>query len=81
MKSLFLGLLLTLSLLAAPLSEFDTKLDNFFIHFDIFLRHYQGCPLTSFDSTLCRPEKSYMDYKEYSAARSAAAKLFNLQEK
>lgn len=78
---LFLGLLLTISLLAIPLSEFDTKLDNFFRHFDIFLRHYQGCPLSSFDSSLCHPEKSFTDYKEYSAARSAAAKLFNLQEK
>lgn len=78
---LFTLLFFSLTLLAVPSSNFDEKLDTFAVHFKTFYYNYYGCPMDSVDMTTCKPAKAFLSYHEYDLARSAAAKLFNLQEK
>lgn len=57
------------------------NLVEFNIHYGRLSRDYFGCAANAVDMTECHPGQGIANYREYRAARSAAAKLFDLQER
>jgi hypothetical protein len=55
---------------------------NFEKHWNLFVRRLVGCPDDGeLSAEICKSHKAYLDRKEFKAARNAAKKLFDLEEK
>lgn len=66
---------------AAPTAEeFDARVSTFQHHWDRFLRGQWGCSSDSVSRQDCNPSLAHTDFREFEAARKAAAKLFDLHE-
>jgi hypothetical protein len=63
---------------SAPAPDFPARLIAFHQLYDPFFRDYFGCAAHETDPSRCDPKTGHMDYAEYSKARKAAMKLFDL---
>lgn len=76
----------SLFLLAAQLrantDDLTEHVVTFERHWNLFVRRYIGCPDDGeLNTEMCKQHLRRIDRKEFKAARDAAKKLFDLQEK
>ena len=64
-----------------PIELYDKVLE-FEKHWDIFVRNLFGCQKTGeTNSDTCKPSNGSINYSEWTRARNAAKKLFELEDK
>jgi hypothetical protein len=66
---------------AAPAGDFDGRVLRFQRDWNKFLRSFWGCTLDDAKRATCKPERGWIDRKQYEAARNAAADLFEFKGK
>jgi hypothetical protein len=73
-------LVATLALLAASsvrtVEDFNSRLANFHLHYNTFMRTLYGCPPGAREVEECNPKLGRFDSKEWNKTRQAARKLF-----
>lgn len=76
-KFLLLILILPVFANSPTIDELRGNIFAFEKHYDVFFRKFYGCPAQGqLSNEVCKPERSYVDYKAFSEASKAAKKLF-----
>jgi len=81
-RALILGFLCLVMVGSAGTSNpsFQENLARFHLHYDKFMRAYEGCPKGAAFIEECKPDLGTFDYGEFNRAAHEARDLFSLEK-